>query len=134
MGLALYPLQADTTTTTCTIYHIRSPDDQTFIFDPRVQPLEDPVRRVRCEIALLTAEQYTRTIEILLQYGNDKGDIPEMEIGNCQDWVASAVSTLEQEGLVQKGEREFWRWMVNQSAEGMKGTCVETGRGWFMGR
>ncbi|KAL4989864.1 hypothetical protein BDW68DRAFT_155926 [Aspergillus falconensis] len=36
-------------------YHIQFPVDQTLIFDPRTQPLNYPVLRGRCEIALLTA-------------------------------------------------------------------------------
>ena len=35
----------------CEMHHIRNPNDVDFIYDPRTQPLEDPVLRSRCELA-----------------------------------------------------------------------------------
>lgn len=59
-------------------------------------------------------------------------NIPEFEVGNCQDWVAGAVSMLEDAGVVGEGEGAFWRGMVNRSADGMEEACRGSGRFWIL--
>ncbi|RAK99627.1 uncharacterized protein BO80DRAFT_494634 [Aspergillus ibericus CBS 121593] len=130
MGLAIYQLGAST----CTMHHIRNPTDTTFIYDPREQPLEDdPVLRGRCELATFSEEKSEHITTLLFDFGNDILNIPEFEVGNCQDWVADAVGMLEGAGMVGNGEGEFWRKMINRSAEGMKEGCVVSGRKWVDG-
>ena len=46
MGIAVYEQGSPT----CEMHHIRNPNDVYFIYDPRTQPLEDPVLRSRCAI------------------------------------------------------------------------------------
>lgn len=115
---------------TCELHHIRNPNDQDFIYDPRVQPLEDPVLRGRCELNIhLTAENKDRAVSLLTEFGNEKSHIPELGMGNCQDWVADAVTMLERNGtgLVLEGEGMFWRGLINLSADQMKARCIESG-------
>ncbi|KAL5001597.1 hypothetical protein BDV10DRAFT_182162 [Aspergillus recurvatus] len=94
MGIDLHELNA----TSCTIY--RSPDDQTFIFDTRTQPLNDPVLRGWCEIARLTADQVNKITPLPTEYGNDTDNIPEMGLGNYQDWVVSLVVLMSIPDLI----------------------------------
>ncbi|OOF93858.1 hypothetical protein ASPCADRAFT_209102 [Aspergillus carbonarius ITEM 5010] len=130
MGIAVYQISAST----CTMHHIRNPTDTDFIYDPREQPLEDdPVLRGRCELATFSGEESERVNTLLSSFGNDVSNIPEFGVGNCQDWVAGAVGMLEEEGVVGKGEGEFWKGMINRSAEGMKRACVSSGRKWIDG-
>ncbi|PWY77276.1 hypothetical protein BO94DRAFT_538143 [Aspergillus sclerotioniger CBS 115572] len=130
MGIAIYELGAST----CTMHHIRNPTDADFIYDPREQPLEDdPVLRGRCELVSFLGEESSRVNNLLSSFGNDASNIPEFGVGNRQDWVAGAVGMLEGAGVVRTGEGEFWRKMINRSAEGMKEACVGSGRKWVDG-
>ncbi|KAL3475403.1 hypothetical protein BJX99DRAFT_229850 [Aspergillus californicus] len=129
MGIALYEFNSSS----CDIYHIRNPDDMTFIYDPRTQPLEDPVLRGRCEVISMTAEQVNQVDQLLSAFGEDKSKIPELGVGNCQNWVAGAMAVLERAGLLEAGEGEFWRSMINRSAAEMKDMCLDTGRTWIPG-
>lgn len=129
-GITIYELGAST----CTMYHIRNPSDTQFIYDPRPQPLSDPVLRGRCELTLLTPESKDRAAQLLTTFGDNPAHIPEYGVGNCQDWVADAVHILETEGVLDTpGEGRFWRSMVNKSAEGMRESCLRTGRVWIPG-
>ncbi|KAI9934622.1 hypothetical protein ASPWEDRAFT_61822 [Aspergillus wentii DTO 134E9] len=129
MGIAIY----EQGSSTCEMHHIRNPTDQDFIYDPRPQPLEDPVLKGRCELASLSDEQRIDASALLTSFGKNESNIPEFGVGNCQDWVAAAVGVLERVGLVGSGEGGFWRGMVNKSAEEMKSECLRTGRRWIDG-
>ncbi|PLB43657.1 hypothetical protein P170DRAFT_441116 [Aspergillus steynii IBT 23096] len=129
MGIAVYEFGSPT----CKMHHIRNPNDTDFIYDPRTQPLEDPVLRGRCEIATFSNDSKERVIRLLTDFGNDESNIPEFGIGNCQDWVAAAALMLEQAGLLKQGEGAFWRGMVNSSADEMRDSCLRTGRTWVAG-
>ncbi|KAJ5780139.1 hypothetical protein N7457_005299 [Penicillium paradoxum] len=129
MGVAIYKHGSST----CEMHHIRNPTDEDFIYDPRTQPLEDPVLKGRCELASLSAEQSQQTASLITAFGNDESNIPEFGIGNCQDWVAGAVRMLEQAGVVPSGEGEFWKRMVNRSSEEMKNECLRAGKKWIDG-
>ncbi|ODM20316.1 hypothetical protein SI65_03369 [Aspergillus cristatus] len=138
MGIALYttPPQSNpgTEETICEMHHIRNPTDDKFTYDPRPQPLNDPVLRGRCEIlSSLSGEDRSGISNLLTDFGNDETNIPEFGVGNCQDWVAGAVSMLEDAGVVGKGEGTFWRGMVNRSAEGMEEACRGSERVWIPG-
>lgn len=131
MGIAIY----EHGSSTCTMHHIRNPTDEHFIYDPRTQPLEeDPVLRGRCELSVsISSEQEKKLASLLSAFGNDESNIPEFGVGNCQDWVAAAVGVLEHNGLVSPGEGEFWKKMINKSAEEMKNECLQSGRKWIDG-
>lgn len=120
MGITIYECGSST----CEMYHIRNPTDQDFIYDPRTQPLEDPVLKGRCEITTLSSEQRQQATSLISAFGNDESNIPEFGIGNCQDWVAGAVAMLENANIVSFGEGEFWKNMNNQSSEEMKQECL----------
>lgn len=129
MAIAIYEVGSPI----CELHHIRNPNDQDFIYDRRVQPLEDPVLRGRCELNThLTAESKDRAVSLLTEFGDDKSHIPKMGMGNCQDWVADVVTMLERADidLVPGGEGTFWREMINLGADQMKDRCIETGREW----
>ena len=128
MAIAIYELGS----LTWELHHIRNPNDNDIIYDPRVQPLEDPVLRGRCELNTdLDAQEKARAIKLLSDFGNDKSYIPELGVGNCQDWVVDAVTMLERAGsLMAENEGAFWRGMINLSAEQMKARCLESGRVW----
>ncbi|OKL57720.1 hypothetical protein UA08_07120 [Talaromyces atroroseus] len=135
MGMAIY----EHGSSTCELHHIRNPTDDNFIYDPRTQPLEDPVLKGRCELACLSSAQAQaqQATSLLATFGNDKTNIPEFGVGNCQDWVAGAVGVLERAGIVvvSSGEEEgeFWKRMINRSSEEMKHACLATGRKWIDG-
>ncbi|KAL2867755.1 uncharacterized protein BJX67DRAFT_352202 [Aspergillus lucknowensis] len=130
MGLALHEKDSST----CIMHHIRNPVDEVFIYDPRPQPLHDPVLRGRCELLTsISPEEVSRVSELLSDFGNDGSNIPEFGVGNCQDWVANAVGALESKGILEEGEGVFWTGMINKSAEGMKRACIEAGRRWIDG-
>ena len=129
MGIAIYEHGSPV----CEMHHIRNLTDEDFVYDPRSQPLEDPVLKGRCELLSLTNEQKIHATNLLSEFGNEKSNIPEFGIGNCQDWVAAAVNRLEQSGFLVSGEGEFWKSMINKSSEGMKEECVQTGRTWISG-
>lgn len=67
MGIAIYQHGSST----CEMHHIRNPTDEDFVYDPRMQPLEDPVLKGRCEIASLSSEQKQRAVSLLSAFGND---------------------------------------------------------------
>lgn len=118
------------------MHHIRNPTDEDFVYESRIQPLDnDPVLRGRCEIAsCLSPAQRQQAVDLLAAFGNDKANIPEFGVGNCQDWVAAAVGVLEgASGLVPIGESGFWKRMINKSAEEMKNECLDSGRKWIDG-
>lgn len=133
MAIALYKRNSPL----CEIHHIRNPDDQTFIYDPRTQPLDDPVLRGRCEIASFTSETRDSVTRCLSAFGADKSNIPELGTGNCQDWVAGAISAIEADvkGCFGDGEGEGWFWngMIDLSADEMKERCISSGRVWVNG-
>ena len=129
MGIAIYKEGSST----CEMHHIRNPTDEDFVYDPRTQSLEDSVLKGRCELAVLSSEQKTHAVALLSDFGNEKSNIPEFGVGNCQDWVAAAVGMLETAGVVGSGEGEFWKQMINRSAEEMKSECMRTGRRWVDG-
>ncbi|KAL5342901.1 hypothetical protein BJX70DRAFT_394341 [Aspergillus crustosus] len=97
------------------MHHIRNPTDEDFVYDPRSQPLEDPVLKVDAN------------------FGNDGLNIPEFGVGNCQDWVAAAVGMLEMTSVVEKGEGDSWTKMINKSSEEMKNACLQAGKQWIDG-
>jgi hypothetical protein len=129
MGIAIYEYGSST----CEMHHIRNPTDEDFIYDPRTQPLEDPVLKGRCELASLTSEQAQKAASLLSAFGNDESNIPEFGVGNCQDWVAAAVGMLEYAGVVSPGEGEFWKGMINKSSEEMKNECLRRNKKWIDG-
>ncbi|KAJ5834138.1 hypothetical protein N7447_000164 [Penicillium robsamsonii] len=91
MGVAIYEYGSST----CEMHHIRHPTDDYFIYDPRPQPLEDPVLKGCCELASLSSEQSQQAASLIFAFGNDESNIPEFGVGNCQDWVAASVGMLE---------------------------------------
>lgn len=129
MGIAIYQHGSST----CEMHHIRNPTDEDFVYDPRTQPLEDPVLKGRCEIASLSSEQKQRAVSLISAFGNDQSNIPEFGVGNCQDWVAGAVGILERAGVVSSDEGLFWKSMINRSSEEMKDECLRSGRTWIDG-
>ncbi|KGO76610.1 hypothetical protein PITC_091330 [Penicillium italicum] len=129
MGVAIYKHGS----TTCEMHHIRNPTDEDFVYDPRTQPLEDPVLKGRCELASLSSEQSQQAESLISAFGKDESNIPEFGVGNCQDWVAGAVGTLEHAGVLSSGEGEFWKSMVNRSSEEMKNECLRAGKKWIDG-
>ncbi|KAE8153692.1 hypothetical protein BDV25DRAFT_148957 [Aspergillus avenaceus] len=129
MGIAVYQVGSPT----CNMYHIRNPNDTDFIYDPREQPLEDPVLRGRCELATFSTEQKAKIAQLLTAFGEDGENIPEFGVGNCQDWVASAITMLESAGEVKSGEGDFWKSMINKSADQMRESCIARGRTWIKG-
>ena len=118
---------------TCEMHHIRNPTDEDFIYDPRTQPLEDPVLKGRCELASLSSEQSQQAATLPSAFGNDESNIPEFGVGNCQDWIAGTVEMLEQAGVVSSGEGGFWKSMINRSSEEMKNACLQEGKKWIDG-
>lgn len=133
MGIALYTSSPDIAKI-CEMHHIRNPTDDKFTYDPRPQPLNDPVLRGRCELlSSLSDEDRSQITNLLTAFGNDESNIPEFGVGNCQDWVAGAISMLEDAGVVRFGEGAFWRDMVNRSAEGKEEACLGSGRVWIPG-
>jgi hypothetical protein len=130
MGIAIY----EQGSSTCELHHIRNPTDEDFIYDPRTQPLEDPVLKGRCGLASsLSSEQREQAASLLSAFGKDESNIPEFGVGNCQDWVAGAVRVLEHAGLVSSGEGGFWKSMINRSSEEMKSECLQAGKKWIDG-
>ncbi|KAJ5245209.1 hypothetical protein N7489_005305 [Penicillium chrysogenum] len=115
------------------MHHIRNPTDEDFIYDPRTQPLEDPVLKGRCELSSLSPEEAQQAASLIAAFGNDKSNIPEFGVGNCQDWVAGAVGMLEHAGVVSPGEGEFWKSMINKSSEEMKNECLQGKKKWIDG-
>ncbi|EEQ30876.1 conserved hypothetical protein [Microsporum canis CBS 113480] len=103
VGLAVYELGSST----CEMHHIRCPQDDQYIYDPRIQPLEDSVLRGRCELARLSTSKKERVTKILEKFGQNAANIPEVGVGNCQDWLAGAVKELEQNGILQDREGVF---------------------------
>lgn len=73
-------------------------------------------------------------IRSLAAFGNDSSNIPELSVGNCQDWVVAAALTLEQAGLLKQGEGAFWKSMMNRSADEIRDGCLRTGRKWIVSR
>ncbi|GLA36010.1 hypothetical protein AnigIFM63309_001668 [Aspergillus niger] len=130
MGIAVYDIGGST----CQMHHIRNPSDEYFIYDPRVQPLQDdPVMRGRCELITFPQERCEHVNNLLSSFGNNASNIPEFGVGNCQDWVAGAVAMLEDAGVVASGEGAFWKSMINGGAESIKRACGESGRKWIDG-
>ncbi|KAJ5961227.1 uncharacterized protein N7479_008377 [Penicillium vulpinum] len=129
MGIAIYKYGAST----CEIHHIRNPTDEDFIYDPRTQPLEDPVLKGRCELASLNYEQMQQVASLISAFGKDESNHPEFGVGNCQDWVAGAVGMLEHASYVSPGEGAFWKSMINRSSEEMKNECLQGQRKWIDG-
>ncbi|CAP93923.1 hypothetical protein E8E15_007111 [Penicillium rubens] len=129
MGVAIYKHGSST----CEMHHIRNPTDEDFIYDPRTQPLEDPVLKGRCELSSLSPEEAQQAASLIAAFGNDKSNIPEFGVGNCQDWVAGAVGMLEHAGVVSPGEGEFWKSMINKSSEEMKNECLQGKKKWIDG-
>ncbi|GKZ27894.1 hypothetical protein AbraIFM66951_007428 [Aspergillus brasiliensis] len=130
MGIAVYEIGAST----CQMHHIRNPSDETFIYDPRVQPLQDdPVLRGRCELLTFSQEESEHVNNLLSAFGKDASNIPEFGVGNCQDWVAGAVAMLENAGVLASGEGAFWKSMINGGAESIKRACGDSGKKWVDG-
>ncbi|KAJ5162705.1 uncharacterized protein N7500_004535 [Penicillium coprophilum] len=115
------------------MHHIRNPTDEDFIYDPRPQPLENPVLKGRCELASFNYEQSRQAASLISAFGNDESNIPEFGVGNCQDWVSSAVGMLEHAGVFPSGEEQFWKSMINRSSEEMKNECLRGGKKWIDG-
>ncbi|CAI7629273.1 unnamed protein product [Penicillium glandicola] len=105
MGIAIYKYSSST----CEMHHMRNPIDEDFVYDPRTQPLEDPILKGRCELASLSSEQSQLADNLISAFGNDESNIPEFGVGNCQDWVAGTVGMLEHASVVSSGEGGFWK-------------------------
>lgn len=105
MGVAIYKHGSST----CEMHHIRNPTDEDFIYDPRTQPLEDPVLKGRCELSSLSPEEAQQAASLIAAFGNDKSNIPEFGVGNCQDWVAGAVGMLNMPVLFLPEKGSFGR-------------------------
>ncbi|PYH29968.1 uncharacterized protein BO87DRAFT_380124 [Aspergillus neoniger CBS 115656] len=130
MGIAVYEIGASS----CQMHHIRNPTDEYFIYDPRVQLLQDdPVLRGRCELITFRQEESEHVNNLLSSFGKDASNIPEFGVGNCQDWVAGAVAMLEDAGVLGTGEGAFWKSMINEGAESIKRACGDSGRKWIDG-
>lgn len=118
---------------TCEMHHVRCPDDEHYIYDPRIQPLNDPVLWGRCELLTLSAAGKLHAVEVLTAFGRDPDNIPVMSIGNCQDWLAGTALALEQAGVFNPGEGTFWLSQINCSADAMAQNCRDSGRRWIDG-
>ncbi|EFR00277.1 hypothetical protein MGYG_03280 [Nannizzia gypsea CBS 118893] len=129
VGLAVYELGSDI----CEMHHIRCPQDDMYIYDPRTQPLEDSVLRGRCELVQVSTSKKQTVIEILDKFGLDSTNIPEVGVGNCQDWLADAVQELEKHGILPDGEGDYWRNMINLTSDQMKKRCEDDGKQWIDG-
>ncbi|KNG88553.1 hypothetical protein ANOM_002716 [Aspergillus nomiae NRRL 13137] len=123
MGIAIYELGSST----CEMYHIRNPKDTDFIYDPRPQPMEDPVLRGRCELAIFSSQQKELVTRAVSKFGGDASNIPEYGVGNCQNWVENVIMMLERGGFVGRGEGAFWHGMINKSADFMRDRCIASG-------
>ncbi|KAJ5184371.1 hypothetical protein N7472_009211 [Penicillium cf. griseofulvum] len=99
MGIVIYKDGCST----CEMLHIRNPTDEDIIYDPRTQPLEDPVLQHHCGLASLDSEQNQQAASLISAFENDESNIPEFGVGDCQDWVAG-VRMLEHAGVVSSGE------------------------------
>ncbi|KAM5454785.1 hypothetical protein MaudCBS49596_002082 [Microsporum audouinii] len=129
VGLAVYELGSST----CEMHHIRCPQDDQYIYDPRIQPLEDSVLRGRCELARLSTSEKERVTQIIEKFGQNAANIPEVGVGNCQDWLAGAVKELEQNGILQDGEGVYWQNMINLTSDQMNQHCKGDGKRWIDG-
>ncbi|EGD97593.1 hypothetical protein TESG_04998 [Trichophyton tonsurans CBS 112818] len=129
VGLAVYELGSRI----CEMHHIRCPQDDHYIYDPRTQPLEDSVLRGRCELARLSNSEKQQASQILEEFSLDSTDIPEVGVGNCQDWLAGAVKELERHGILPDGEGNYWRDMINLTSDQMKKRCEDDGKHWIDG-
>ncbi|KAF8242200.1 hypothetical protein K440DRAFT_656619 [Wilcoxina mikolae CBS 423.85] len=114
-GLALHHNASDV----CRMHHIRCPDDESFIYDPRSQPLEEASLWGRVEIAVLSEEMKYIAEASLTEFGNDRGNIPDM--------------ALEGAGVVRKedGEAGFWREMRNCGHEEVAEKVKARGGRWI---
>ncbi|KAE8372112.1 hypothetical protein BDV26DRAFT_274760 [Aspergillus bertholletiae] len=129
VGIAIFELGSSV----CEMHHIRNPNDTDFIYDPRSQPMEDPVLRGRCELETFSTHEKNLITHALSAFGNDISNIPEYGERNCQDWVANAITMLERAGFVGHGEGEFWHCMINQSADAIRDSCIASGQKWIKG-
>ena len=129
MGFTLHEKDADT----CEMHHVRCPDDEHFIYDPRVQPLNDTVLWGRCEIIEMDEAKKERVETVLKAYGMDQDNIPIMGTGNCQNWVAGAAAALEKDSLLRDGEADFWLSQINISGDAIAANCRQSGRKWVEG-
>lgn len=52
-------------------------------------------------------EDGSQITNLLTAFGNDESTTPELGVSNCQDWVAGAISILEDAGVAKPGEGAF---------------------------
>ena len=76
----------------------------------------------------------TRADEVLGSFGAVEASLPEWNAGNCQDWTVYAVGVLEDEGILNKGERVFWTALIGEGVEEAGRRCLANGRVWIAGR
>ena len=129
VGLAVYEIGSNI----CEMHHIRCPQDDQYIYDRRTQPLEDSVFRGRCELTQLSKPEKQQASQILEKFGLDSTNIPEVGVGNCQDWLAGVVKELERHGILPDGEGNYWRNMINLTSDQMKKRCEGDGKQWVDG-
>lgn len=98
-----------------------------------MQPLEDPVLCSHCELAMFSDAAKKEHTVLLSAFREDTSNIPEFGTRNCQDWTVAAVHMLEQAGVLNQGEGDFWKGMVNLSVDEMRDSCLCMGRKWIMG-
>ncbi|EZF30968.1 hypothetical protein H109_02706 [Trichophyton interdigitale MR816] len=87
----------------------------------------------RCELAQLSNPEKQQASQILEEFGLDSTNIPEVGVGNCQDWLAGAVKELERHGILPDGEGNYWRDMINLTSDQMKKRCEDDGKHWIDG-
>ena len=129
VGIALYTPR----NSTCRMHHIRCPDDENFIYDPRSFPLAGPVLWGRSVLAEVPELELQRAEAVLTAFGANHKNIPEMGIGNCHNWMAGGVAELERHGVLQSGEGDFWKSQINRSGDEIAESCRQTGRVWVEG-
>lgn len=131
VGVAIHSNVAEPKT--CKLHHARCPNQVRFIYEYRPeQPYcTDPVLRGRCELrSSLSEAEASRANELLARYGAEQSHLPFYGEGNCQNWLAGAVTMLEQEGLAQTEDGQYWTNAIGKGREAMENGWKERGRCW----
>ncbi|CAJ2512607.1 Uu.00g007260.m01.CDS01 [Anthostomella pinea] len=92
----------------------------------------DPAPRGRCNLRTdLTLEDAHVANAVLARFGADETQLPYFGDGNCHNWAAGAVASLETAGLAAPGDGERWAAMIGKGPLAMeRGWTEDAGRQW----
>lgn len=116
------------------MYHVRSDrevDQDRFSYDERDQNVESNLSYGRSILGRLSDGERGRAGSVLRDYGSRDENIPRYsQGGNCQTFVTGGLRRLEDEGLLSRGNADFFTRQHGRNGRDIASSLRDANRSW----